>query len=176
VDKQPASSYGATVKRPSGKATQGAKVFVVTAYRCGELNNHGYTVFAGTERQAAIDAAREECNGRGLKYGAEVVEYPSEERVAYFPSFAEARYATRPTVSARRFAAERIGDVILGAHETGTRMAPSGQKLCFEGGASTDVLTAVPTELPPWIAELCEHELVLADQLTSGGSVPAGER
>jgi hypothetical protein len=74
-----------TEQKPTDESAT-APIFVVTAYRHGELGNHSYVAYVGTNRQVAITAAKDENEGRGLKYGVEVVEYPSEEPVAYFPS------------------------------------------------------------------------------------------
>ncbi|MCE9575706.1 MAG: hypothetical protein K8W52_21330 [Deltaproteobacteria bacterium] len=140
-------------------------VYVVTAYRWGRTNEHAYTCFAGVDREAAIRAAKEECHGRGLKYGVEVVEFPSDETVAYFSSSAEAQDARGPTESVDRLAAERIGQAILSAFQRGVRYAPSGQWIKMPNGAAVETLTEVAVELPDWIKSLCEAELDMARKL-----------
>lgn len=133
-------------------------VYVVIAYRWGTLNNHNYIVAASADRTGAIAAAKEEHDGRGFKYGVEVVEYPTEERVAYFPSSADPAEAMGPEYSDELSAAHDIGGAILRAFQSGERWAPSGRKIDTPGGP-VDTLTQVPAELPPWIAELCQHSL-----------------
>ena len=133
-------------------------VYVVVAYRWGTLNNHNYIVTATTDRAEAIAAAEEECDGRGGKYGVEVVAYPAEERIAYFRSSGEAADATAPEDSRDLHAAHYIGEAILSAFKSGERFAPSGEKIDTPGGP-VDTLIRVRAELPPWIAELCQHSL-----------------
>lgn len=133
-------------------------MYVAVAYRSGRLEEHNYIVAATTERGDALAAAEEEQKGRGLKYGVEVVEYPAEERVAYFPSYAEAEDAAGPASSSELNAAHYIGDEVLRAFQTGERTAPSGKKLETPNGP-VDTLVHVPADLPAWIAELCRHAL-----------------
>lgn len=140
-------------------------VYVVTAYRWGRTNEHSYTCFAGVDREVAIREAKEECHGRGLKYGVQVVEYPSEETVAYFSSSAEAEDARGPTESVDRMASERIGQVILNAFQRGVRFAPSGRCIEMPNGATVETLTEVRVELPDWIKSLCEAELDMARKM-----------
>jgi hypothetical protein len=137
-------------------STTTTPIFIVTAYRHGDPKNHAYRVHVGTDRDAAIAEAKDEHQGRGLKYGVEVVECPAEETVAYFPSNAEDRNATGPKESAERHAAQTIGDRILLAYHAQTRK---------------DALKAVIVEklglpeLPPWLKELCETELALSRRM-----------
>ena len=135
-----------------------SKVYVVVAYRSGRLEEHNYIVAATNDRSDAIAAAREEQQGRGLKYGVEVIEHPTEERIAYFPSYAEPADATRPESSSELVTAHYIGEHILHAFQTGERTAPSGHKIDTPGGP-VDTLTFVPAEFPAWIVELCRHAL-----------------
>ena len=111
-------------------------VYVVVAYRWGELNNHNYIVTATADSAGAVAAAKEEHEGRGGKYGVEVVEYPAEETVAYFPSSRNAADAKAPEHSDDLDAAHYIGDAILGAFQSRVRWAPSGKKISTPGGRS----------------------------------------
>lgn len=133
-------------------------VYVVVAYRWGAVNNHNYVVTATADRDVAIAAAKEEHDGRGIKYGVEVVEYPEEERVAYFPSSAEPTDCMGPENSDHRDVAQYIGDEILAAFQSGVRSAASGRQMDTPGGP-VDTLTHVPAEFPSWLAELCQHSL-----------------
>jgi hypothetical protein len=143
-------------------------VYVVTAYRLGQTNNHQYVCFVGTDRALAIQAAREENEGRGLKYGVQVVAWPAREACAYFPSYGEARDARGPVESADRFAAEMIGETVLLAFNRGIRFAPSGEEFVAPSGETVKTLTEVHVELPDWLKEECEHRLDLAHRLTGG--------
>jgi hypothetical protein len=140
------------------EATHKPSAYVVVAYRWGTLNNHNYIVTATADRAEAIAAGKEEQHGRGLKYGVEVVEYPAEKTVAYFPSSTDAADATGPQHSDDLSAAHYLGEAILTAFKSGVRWAPSGRKIDSPGGP-VDTLTHVPAEFPPWIAELCQHSL-----------------
>lgn len=146
------------MNQPVDEAARKPRVYVVTAYRWGTLNNHNYIVTATADRAEAIATAKDECDGRGLKYGVEVLEYPGEQRVAYFPSNGEAKDATGPAHSDDLAAAHYIGEQILSAFQSGLRWGPSGQQISTPGG-DVDTLMQVPTEIPLWIAELCQHAL-----------------
>ena len=47
-------------------------IYIVIAYRWGWTNNHWYIVHAGLDEETALEAAREEAEGRGGKYGCAV--------------------------------------------------------------------------------------------------------
>jgi hypothetical protein len=49
-------------------------IYVVTAYRWGDLNEHGYVVTATSKKHRAIKLAEEEENRRGFKYECQVIE------------------------------------------------------------------------------------------------------
>jgi len=125
-------------------------VYVVVAYRWGTLNNHTYNVTATADRAEAIASAKDECDGRGGKYGVGVMEYPAEKRIAYFPSIGDSADATGPEHSDELAAAHYIGGAMLTAFQRGVRWAPSGPAAA---------LTEVPAEIPSWIADLCQHSL-----------------
>lgn len=133
-------------------------VYVVTAYRWGSINEHSYVLTATADRAEAIAAAREERDGRGLKYGVEVVEYPSEETVAYFPSMGEADDAKEPEHSADVAAANDVGSNIFAAFRSGERWVPSGKKIDMPTGP-VDTLKSVPAAFPEWLTELCQRAL-----------------
>ncbi|NVB78810.1 MAG: hypothetical protein HOV81_10480 [Kofleriaceae bacterium] len=139
-------------------AARKPSVYVVVAYRWGKINEHQYVVTATADRAEAVAAAREECDGRGLKYGVEVVEYPGEETVAYFPSSAEAKDATGPEYSADVAAANHVGFDILVAFQRDERWVPSGKKIDMPNGA-VDTLKSVPAAFPEWLSELCQRAL-----------------
>ncbi len=138
--------------------TRKPSVYVVVAYRWGAVNDHNYIVTATTDRAQAIAAAKQERDGRGFKYGVEVVEYPEEENVAYFPSSSELADRMGPESSDDLDAAHYIGNETLAAFQSGVRSAASGLQMDTPGGP-VDTLTTVPAEFPSWLAELCEHSL-----------------
>ena len=140
------------------EATSKPSVYVVVAYRWGTLNNHNYIVTATADRTAALAAAEDERDGRGGKYGVEVVEYPGEERIAYFASSGDPQDARGPKESDDLHAAHYLGEHLLVAFQSGLRWAPSGDKIATPTGP-IDTLTQVPAEFPPWIAEMCQHSL-----------------
>jgi len=146
------------VDQPVEEASRKPTVYLVIAYRWGTLNNHNYIVTATTDRAEAIAAAKDECDGRGGKYGVEVVEYPGEDRIAYFSSSGERRDATGPSHSDDLSAAHYIGEQILSAFQNGLRWGPRGQEASTPAGNAGE-LTQVPAEMPSWIAELCQHAL-----------------
>lgn len=145
--------------------TTGPTCYVVTAYRWGQTNNHQYVCFVGTDRALALQAGHEECQGRGLKYGVEVVAWPAQEPCAYFPSSAEERDARGPVESAERIAEERLGSRVLQAFREGTRFAPGGDTLVASSGVAFTPLVKVPVTLPEWLEKACKEELELAQKL-----------
>lgn len=54
-------------------------VFVVTAYRFGEVNNHSYVVCVCPSIEQAKQAAEKESDWRGGKYACEVTKHPLKE-------------------------------------------------------------------------------------------------
>lgn len=148
--------------------TTGPTCYVVTAYRWGQTNNHQYVCFVGTDRSLALQAGHEESDGRGRKYGVEVVAWPAEETCAYFPSDAEARDARGPVESAERIAEQRLGSRVLQAFRDGTRMAPGGPTLVGPNGVASTSLVKVPVTLPEWLETACTEELALAQKLAPG--------
>ena len=67
--------------------------YVVMAYRWGQKNAHSYIVTSGTDLDAMISIAEEECQDRGGKYGVVVIRTnpdwrstTNHEEVKYFPS------------------------------------------------------------------------------------------
>jgi hypothetical protein len=153
-----ASASVPSVEEHAEEAARKPNVYVVVAYRLGRLNDHNYIVTATADRAGAIAAAEEEHDGRGGKYGVEVVEFPAEETVAYFPSSGDAAEVKGPEQSDDLSAAHYIGNQILWAFQNHVRWAPSGETIDTPGGP-VDTLKQVPAEFPPWIAELCQHSL-----------------
>ena len=127
------------------------KVYVATAYRCGWYNHHHYVVTAGVDQDAVIKAAEDECSDYGGKYGVEVVEYPSEQQVAYYSSsYGE----EKPSRNWRLTAAENIGITVLVAHEDGHAPLP-----CKDNPGRLEV---VDVTLPDWLVEHVKHQVEIA--------------
>ena len=69
-------------------------IFVVHAYRWGNIDSHSYICYIGTDKSVAIKRARDENEGRAGKYGVAVflLKYHKEndvftqELIEYFPS------------------------------------------------------------------------------------------
>ena len=64
--------------------------YLVTAYRWGWTNDHQYQVYAGTDKDKAMESAETEVDGRGGKYGCAVYEFIPDGSdyvmVGYYPS------------------------------------------------------------------------------------------
>jgi hypothetical protein len=127
------------------------KVYVATAYRWGWYNDHHYVVAASVDRDAVLAAAEDEPSDRGGKYGVEVVEYPSEETIAYFPS---AYSEEAPKQNWRITAADDIGIAVLVAHEDGKALLP------VPGDPGR--LEMVDVTMPEWLEERVEHYVQIA--------------
>jgi hypothetical protein len=137
------------------------KVYVATAYRWGNHNGHWYAVAAGVDQAVVCEQAENESSERGGKYGVEVVEYPSETAVAYYPSL----YGEdRPEMNWRIMASENIGLTVLGAAEDGQAMVPSV--------TDSRRLVSVSVKLPEWLKEHVGHESEMA-KVMSGYKVAA---
>lgn len=134
-------------------------IFIATAFRWGWTNAHTYTVHVGLDEAAADDAAEEECESRGGKYGVEVLKFTTPddcERVSYYPS----TYGEKePHANYRIDAFERFGNWLGAAIEddNSTAMLP----------ATDDPRRLVPTkvEIPQWIRSQYEHDLEIAKVL-----------
>lgn len=88
-------------------------IYLVTAYRWGETNNHWYHVYGGTDRSKAVALARAETADRGGKYAAIVWEFVPDgcdyKRIAYFPSSGEDDATTDPLHNHRLDYFQRLG-------------------------------------------------------------------
>lgn len=131
--------------------TEPTKVYVATAYRWGWYNNHHYVVTAGVDRDAVLEAAEEECSGRGGKYGVEVVEHPSDETIAYYPSSYNEK---RAKMNWRIAAAENIGIAVLAACEDGHAHLP-----CKDDPGRLEVADVT---LPDWLVKQVQHHAEMA--------------
>ena len=136
--------------------TEPTKVYVATAYRWGWYNNHHYVVTAGVDNVVVVvvpvtKVAEEECSARGGKYGVEVVEHPSDETIAYYPSSYNEK---RAKMNWRIAAAENIGIAVLAACEDGQTHLPCKD----EPGR----LEAVDVTLPDWLVEHVKHQVEIA--------------
>jgi len=58
-------------------------MFVAIAYRWGNICNHNYLVTASTDLDAIINAAKDECDNRGGKYGVTVWSVSEPQKLKY---------------------------------------------------------------------------------------------
>lgn len=68
-------------------------IYLVTAYRCGNTNEHQYQVYCGPDRTKAIALAKSEREDRGGKYDCAVYEFDGDgtdyNLIEYFASYGE---------------------------------------------------------------------------------------
>ena len=118
--------------------------YVAIAYRSGYTNGGHYIVTAGANRDTVIAEAEEEAEGRGQKYGIQVLEFPSGKQITYFPSYER---EPRPFLNPRIMAAENVGLLIMVAAEGLMAKAPA---------------------LPDWLKELCKRQIREAEIMCVG--------
>lgn len=106
-------------------------IYLATAYRWGETNNHWYYVYAGTDRTKAMALAQVERDDRGGKYAVAVWEFTQDgcdyRLAGYFPSSAEQAETTEPSYSHHIDYYQRLGHFL---HEcaTGKALLPDPEK------------------------------------------------
>jgi hypothetical protein len=130
--------------------------YVVMAYRWGHKNAHSYIVTSGTDLDAMILAAEEECGDRGGKYGVSVIRTNqdfrlniSHEEIRYFPSlFGEEAPFYQQMIDVE----ESIGRMVIEAVETGkTYLRP------IDGSS---VMRNESVEVPEWLANEVRSRIV----------------
>lgn len=110
--------------------TVGLTIYLATAYRWGETNNHWYYVYAGCDRTKAMALAQVERDDRGGKYGVAVWEFTPDgcdyRLAGYFPSSAETIDTMEPRYSHHIDYYHRLGSFL---HEaaTGKALLPNPQ-------------------------------------------------
>lgn len=126
-----------------------APVFYALAHRWDAHNGHSYFVHAGTDKQAVIDCAEQECYNRGGKYGVVVYDQPNHEQVAYFPSLAHPD-ANKPHFDDRLLNREHLGDEVRLVYAAHKRLQNG------EPPVSEQDKRRAMWEMPAWLWELCE--------------------
>ena len=130
--------------------------YVVMAYRWGQRNAHSYIVASGTDLDAMISAAEEECGDRGGKYGVSVILTDSNrmnlnhKEVKYFPSLSgeEALYYNHDLD-----AEQSIALCVIEAVRTGhTYLTPND---------SSTLIKLQEVEVPEWLRDEVNHRISL---------------
>lgn len=131
-------------------------IYIATAYRWGWTNTDSYIVYVGTDESAANDAAEEERDSRGGKYGVEVLEYASADeskRVSYFSSTYDEK---EPRANHRIAAFEQFGNRLAQAIEDDDSEALLPDP--------NDERRLIPTKvkIPQWIRDQYAHAVEMA--------------
>lgn len=131
--------------------------YLVTAYRWGWTNDHQYQVYAGTDKDKAMESAETEVYERGGKYGCAVYEFDDtgeeSEMVAYVPSDDE----NKPSHNWRIDMFERLGHE-LHRYAEGTMYVPNpDRKGC---------LKPVPVTPDQWAVDAVQKAEKFATDMT----------
>jgi hypothetical protein len=133
--------------------------YVVMAYRWGQKNAHSYIVTSGTDLDAMISIAEEECQDRGGKYGVAVIRTnpdwrstANHEEVKYFPSL----FGEEALFYQHRIDAElSVGRMVIEAVKTGkTYLRPTD---------GSYVMRNESVEVPGWLADEVKSRVQLEE-------------
>ena len=119
------------------------KTYLAIAYRWGELSNHHYMVYAGSDKTKALALAENEPQYRGGKYSCSVLEFNEDgtdyERIAHFNSMAK---EDKPYHNHRADMFESLGHLM---HDYS-----QGKVYLPDGGLT---LKPVEVEPPQWVKD-----------------------
>jgi hypothetical protein len=130
--------------------------YIVMAYRWGQRNAHSYIVASGTDLDAMISAAEEECGDRGGKYGVSVILTDSNrmnlnhKEVKYFPSlFGEEALYYNHDLDAQQSIALCVIEAVKAGH---TYLTPND---------GSTLMKLQEVEVPEWLRDEVNHRISL---------------
>lgn len=130
-------------------------IYLVIAYRWGDLNGHQYIVHAGLDREAALEAAETEAGDRGGKYGCAVYECTGgDHKIIHYASAYHGE--SGPTHNYTTDALITIGLAARDWIEDGKAWLPNPEK------PGTIKYVEVPEAPPQWLIDRVKKETNMA--------------